>query len=76
MMSLAFEAGLDQAAQLLERTAQDYDEMALQEMGVYNRLRGSGQVLRTHAHKQHSEELSRAAQLLRGQAKLIRQIET
>ncbi|MNK65498.1 hypothetical protein D3C87_847950 [compost metagenome] len=75
MNDLAFAAGLEQAAALLERTAADYDQMAEQKRRVADRGARAGRPL-VHVDRAKAAEYANKADLLRGQAKLIRQIET
>lgn len=66
---------LDEAAALLERTAEDYDQMAEQERKAYDesaRRRYLGAIV----HRERMSRYTDQAALLRGQAKHIRELKT
>jgi len=68
-----YKQGLAEAAKLLTRTAQDYDQMAAQEQASFEAL-AKNRWLQAVNHRQRVADYSGKAQLLRGQAKLIAEL--
>lgn len=71
MPTLSYKQGIEDAAQLLERTAQDREQMATQERQFAARC---GNHLTRTPHIARSDKFTDEAQLLRGQAMHIRNL--